>query len=140
MPKEVHYYLFSRDELHVALTLYQHARGEKIPPDAVPGVRLSGGPGGPSATLALADGDGAPRQVFDYDQDQLLGAVVLFCKAQRIPLAVRANKRVELAGDGLALVATLNAEPGVPERQGGAIRYTDQDLEAARRKALPPEE
>jgi hypothetical protein len=134
MPKEIHYILFSKEELHVALVQFQRARAEKLPTGGIPTLELSTGPEGPVAKMTIAGiGENASTQSFEFGQDQLLGAITLFCKAQRIPLAVRAEKRIEVVGDRLALLATLNAERGAPEKQDGTIRYTDQEIEAGRK-------
>jgi hypothetical protein len=135
MPKEIHYFLFSNEELHVALTQFQRARSETLPAGGIPALKLESGPGGLSARLTItATDESASRRTFEFNEQQLLGAVTLFCKSQRIPLAVRAEKRLEVVGDRLALLATVNAERGAPEKQEGTIRYTDQDLESRRRK------
>lgn len=119
MPKEIHDFVFSNEELHVALTQFQRARSETLPAGGIPSLKLESGPGGLSARLTISGTDeSASRRTFEFNEQQLLGAVTLFCKSQRIPLAVRAEKRLEAIGDRLALLATVNAERGAPEETG----------------------
>ena len=48
--------------------------------------------------------------------------LVLFCRNRRIPLATRASKRLELVGDQVALLTTLNLAAAGPRTETGSIR------------------
>jgi hypothetical protein len=133
MPKEVHYFLFSREETINALFGYYWLMTP--PPRADRGVSatLNRGEHGITAVLkidSIATGKG---EFVKFDSDQVLSALVLYCQERRIPLSARANKLLEQFGDQIALLTTLNLGSARPEASGDKVRYTDEALEASRR-------
>lgn len=133
MPKEVHYFLFSKEETINALFGYYWLMTP--PPRADRGVSatLQKGEGGISATLkvqALATGK---SDVVKLDADQVLSALVLYCQERRIPLAARAHKILEQFGEQIALLTTLNLGQARPEAASGKVRYTDEAVDASRK-------
>lgn len=131
MPKEIHYFLFTREEVFDALVRFQATRAEKLPHDAVATIKLRSDKHGVSAMI-VGQSKAKPGFSVDFDNADILGALVLFCRNRRIPLATRASKRLELVGDQIALLTTLNLAAKAPSTDTGSIRYEDDDVEARR--------
>lgn len=131
MPKEIHYFLFGREEVFDALVRFQATRAEKLPHDAVATIRLREDKGGVFAML-VGKSKAKPSFSFEYENADILGALVLYCRNRRIPLATRASKRLELVGDQVALLTTMNLSAKAPSTAAHAIRYEDDDVEARR--------
>lgn len=131
MPKEIHYFLFAREEVFDALVRFQATRSEKLPPDSVATVKLRADKHGLSGMI-VGRSKAKPSFSVDFDNADILGALVLFCRNRRIPLATRASKRLELVGDQVALLTTLNLAAAGPSTETGSIRYEDDDVEARR--------
>jgi hypothetical protein len=133
MPKEVHYFLFSREETISALFGYYWLMTP--PPRADRGVSatLQRVDGGISGVLKVESISSGKAEVVKFDPDQVLSALVLYCQERRIPLSARANKALEQFGDQIALLTTLNLGSARPESSGDRVRYTDEAMEASRR-------
>ncbi len=131
MPKEIHYFLFTREEVFNALVRFQATRAEKLPHDAVATVKLREEKGGVSAML-VGKSKTKPGFSFEYENADIVGALVLYCRNRRIPLATRASKRLELVGDQIALLTTLNLTAKAPSADALSVRYEDDDVEARR--------
>lgn len=131
MPKEIHYFLFTREEVFDALVRFQATRAEKLPHDSVATIKLREDKAGVSAMI-VGKSKAKPSFSFDFENADILGALVLFCRNRRIPLATRASKRLELVGDQVALLTTMNLTTKAPSTGTGSIRYEDDDVEARR--------
>lgn len=131
MPKEIHYFLFTREEVFDALVRFQATRAEKLPHDAVATIKLRADKTGVFAMI-VGKSKAKPSFSVDFADADILGALVLFCRSRRIPLATRASKRLELIGDQVALLTTMNLTAKAPSAAAGAIRYEDDDVEARR--------
>ena len=135
MPKEIHYFLFTREEVFDALVRFQATRAERLPHDTVATVRLIEDHQGVSAMI-VGNSKAKPNFSADFDNADILGALVLFCRNRRIPLATRASKRLELIGDQVALLTTLNVALKARSAANGSIRYEDDDDVVARRRMV----
>jgi|JI10StandDraft_1071094.scaffolds.fasta_scaffold297663_2 hypothetical protein len=131
MPKEIHYFLFAREEVFDALVRFQATRAEKLPHDAVATIKLRADKSGLFAMI-VGKSKAKPSFSVDFENADILGALVLFCRNRRIPLATRASKRLELVGDQVALLTTMNLTAKAPSAGAGTIRYEDDDVEARR--------
>ena len=133
MPKEVHYFLFSREETVNALFGYYWLMTP--PPRADRGVSasLQKSDMGITATLRVQSTATDKTEFVKFDSDQVLSALVLYCQERRIPLAARANKILEQFGEQIALMTTLNLGNARPEASGDKVRYTDDAIEASRK-------
>jgi hypothetical protein len=133
MPKEVHYFLFSREETVNALFGYYWLMTP--PPRADRGVSasLQKGDMGITATLRVQSTATDKAEFVKFDSDQVLSALVLYCQERRIPLAARANKILEQFGQQIALLTTLNLGSARPEASDDKVRYTDDAVEASRK-------
>jgi hypothetical protein len=104
MPKEVHYFLFSREETVNALFGYYWLMTP--PPRADRGVSasLQKSDMGITATLRVQSTATDKTEFVKFDSDQVLSALVLYCQERRIPLAAReqdprAVRRTDRAND-----------------------------------------
>jgi hypothetical protein len=62
----------------------------------------------------------------------VLSALILFCKSVGIPLALKAHKALDVIGDQVAMLTTVNFSYNRPEEKNGVIVYTDDELEASK--------
>src|SRR5918912_1034764 len=123
MPKEVHYFLFSREETINALFGYYWLMTP--PPRADRGVsaNLQRGDNGITGVLKVESIGTGKTDLVKFDSDQVLSALVLYCQERRIPLAARANKLLEQFGEQVALMTTLNLGSARPEASDDKVRY-----------------
>ena len=136
MTKEIHYFLFSKEEVFSALVDYQYSLARPLPKGSAATLRMIDRTDGIEAVMQCRS-EASPDEVteFTFSSTDLLAAVILYCSKGRIPMAARANKRLELLGDQLALLTTMNLDHPRPETHNNTIRYTDDAVEA-RRKAV----
>jgi hypothetical protein len=136
MTKEIHYFLFSKEEVFSALVDYQYSLARPLPKGSTATLRMTERTDGIEATVQCrSEGNPDEETELTFSSMDLLAAIILYCSKGRIPMAARANKRLELLGDQLALLTTMNLEHPRPETHNNAIRYTDDAVES-RRKAI----
>lgn len=134
MPKEVHYLLFSPAETSAALLEYVNARpcpGDRSFRFAATSALLlqSGEDGVVEAQVKLK-----PRspmhaeEVRKFAADDLLGALISFCRSRSIPVAQRGYKALEICSARLALRMTVDLDRSAPVVASGAVSYSDPDV------------
>lgn len=112
MPKELRCVFFEADEMRAALVQFLSQRGEITSFADLPRIAWVRTERGVGAEAAL--GRGPPLRV---SPEHVMAAVLLFCRRNHIPLAMRAGKRLDAFQDGLALVTVKNLN-GKPEGDG----------------------
>jgi hypothetical protein len=111
MITEIRQLIFPRDELIRALVVMRKKRGQALPAGNVIDVEYGTAKKGEitvSLNVAL-DGSGG-REVFTFDTNEIAAALIMHCIEHRIPLPAKANKSLQVIGDSLALVASLNLD------------------------------
>lgn len=104
MTAEMRHIIFDRSEVIAAIEALLKRRAQKghvIGMEIVPGAALHA-----DVRLRL-DRKGQEKRL-QIDRHELGAALVAFCRASRIPLARRAEKRLVLVGGDLALMASLD--------------------------------
>lgn len=140
MPKEVHYLLFSRDELRECLVGYVGTQraADAHGFDDIEEVSLVTGPDrSVTAQAKLRRYNSKEREERTFTADDIVSAILLFCRRRRIPLAQRAHKMVEALGDQVALMMTVDFPKQSPSVSGQDIRYTGTEAEEARGRVRP---
>src|ERR1700730_13753081 len=109
MPKEVHYFLFFREEIQQAL-LDHHALLNSDVRVAYPeALALSEKDGsGVSARLTVRGSSGNDSRELLFAPPEVLAATIQSCRTRRIPLARRSEKIVRAVGDQLVLASVIN--------------------------------
>jgi hypothetical protein len=124
MPTELRHLLFRPAEVVQAVKEYRRRMGHSLPP----GTILSCGPECDSSgeilcfrlTLVADAGAGTahPKRGDGGRQDMVIqgpalaAALILYCRDRKIPLAASAGKSLQLFGDQVCLVTTINPGRG----------------------------
>ena len=103
--KELRTIIFAAEELELAVGEHQQRSWTHFPSGSIKSIMIDNNP--TSVTIRMPNGRGGVRS-FVIDERQILSAMVEFCIKRRVPLPIRSTKRVEVIGDTLALVVTLN--------------------------------
>jgi hypothetical protein len=109
MPKEVHYFLFSVDEVKQALLDYYTLGNPASRIAYADGLQLFGTEQiGVGAKLILPGTASARPSELAFTPKEVLEAIIQYCRSRRIPLARRAEKSIRAIGDQLALASIAN--------------------------------
>src|SRR3954451_17410287 len=106
MSKEVRCIMFTSDEIQVALTHFVRCRVPSCNPYELAKVDLSERDGAVTARITLSI-DGASSGM-TLDAHELMAAILMYCRACRIPLSNRSTKKIELSEVRLVLVMSMN--------------------------------
>ena len=109
MPAEVRYVIFHLSEAVVAITEYWTRRKMPLP---IGTVVPSLNPNGLASILLKVSGDDdreAPTEI-KIETIELAAALILYCRARKIPLPATAEKSLTVVGRHLGLILTLNAD------------------------------
>lgn len=103
MPLELRYVVLSRDELGSAIAEFLYRSGRPLPPGRFRKFSLNPEDGA-DATFEIVRDHGAGPAGFEIEEQDLLSAILMFCKNNRIPIPLKADKRVKPVHDSVALV------------------------------------
>jgi hypothetical protein len=135
MPKEVHYLLFSAEELRECISDYvaTHAGSGADRYEAVRDITLYETPeGGVGARVKLRKSDTKESEEREFVASDVVSALLMSCRKLGIPVAQRAHKAAEAFGDQIALMMTVDFLKEAPIVSGQEVRYTGADAEEAR--------
>ena len=108
MTIEVRCIIFSAEEVNAAAVTLLCRRDRNLDPNQIRMIEVLPTPGiEPVGRVWLHTDDRRPHLVIETAD--LMTALLLACRQRRIPLPVRAAKRLECTGSGVALVATIGA-------------------------------
>jgi hypothetical protein len=130
MPKEVRHILFTPEELLRAI-MEQAMQGRPATAQTADSfhLELAADPRGDvAARIIRRRGGGRSIMEWDVTRQDLHQVLLALCRGARIPLPVRGDKRLGLAGANLCLTVVTGAHPGPPMLGKGAIRYADPEL------------
>lgn len=120
MVQEVRSILFTAEECHAAVTKLLVLRVRGLRPEQVMALDLMRGDVTARATIRIATA--ATSHLLTTDD--LMSAVLLFCRSACIPLSTRSNKRLSIIAGCLALTTSINLPTAAPMVDGGAIVHT----------------
>jgi hypothetical protein len=138
MPKEVHYLLFSNDELRECLSDYltSHAASGAERYEIVQEVALFETPeGGVGARIKLRKLQNNEPDEREFVASDMVRALLLYCGKLDIPIAQRAHKATEAFGKQIALMMTVDFPKRPPTVSDRQVRYTGADAQEARSRA-----
>ena len=112
MPTEHRCIEFSRQEVLTAIAEYNKVTSAKIPPGTLKHITFKDD-GGIVAEMEFYDVDG---KGFTHvlKEKHLAAALLSFCLREKIPMARRAEKSLQIMGDSLALNLVIRAKPPAP--------------------------
>lgn len=105
MAQEVRSILFSAAETHVAVTQFLIQRIRGFSPDLIERVEVSLRDGTVRATVRFCAGLSTTRAL---DPNELMTALLLYCRKARIPLSTRSQKRLGVTNGCLSLTTAIN--------------------------------
>src|SRR5690349_10885695 len=132
MPKEINYLVFSNEELSAAITGLRRSQGNPLPGDTVERLTTRKTETSFQVTAWVKTNRSGKVIPVMVDPHEVLSALILFCKSVGIPLALKAHKALDVFGDQVAMLSTVNFSYNRPEEKNGAIVYTDDELEAGK--------
>jgi len=130
MPKEVRHILFTADEILNAI-VEEAARGRADGQAGADRFRLdlAVGPGGEAmARVVRPARPGRVALSWEVQSQDLHMLLLRLCRRARVPLPLRAQRRIEVLGQGLCLTLTMGGQIGPPTVLPGAISYVDPEL------------
>ena len=132
MPKQVRCLVFSNEELSAAITGLRRSQGNPLPGDTVERLTTRKTETSFQVTVWVKTNRSGKVILVIVDPHEVLSALILFCKSVGIPLALKAHKALDVIGDQVAMLATVNFSYSRPEEKNGVIVYTDDELEASK--------
>jgi hypothetical protein len=118
MASEIRHILFQPPEVVHAVGEYLRRVGRPVPRGEVLRSRVDGGSGNTPLRITITIGTTTPSPVFGVKPEEervviegadLTAALILACRAKRIPLPSRATKSLQLFGEQVALVFKMAA-------------------------------
>lgn len=135
MPKEVRHILFSPSELLRAImeqvSREQATRGRPATAQTADSfnLELAADPRGDVvARIIRQRAGGRSTMSWEVSRQDLHQVLLTLCQGSRIPLPVRGDKRLGLAGPNLCLTVVTGADPGPPMVTSGTVSYADPAL------------
>jgi|SRR4051812_19624004 hypothetical protein len=132
MPREINYLAFSTEELSAAIAVFRRSQGNPLPGDTVERLTIRTVEKSFQVAALVKDSRSGKMTVIMVESHEVLSALILFCKHAGIPLSLKAHKGLDVIGDQVAMLTTLNFSYSRPEEKNGAIVYTDDELEASK--------
>ena len=120
MVQEVRSILFNAEECHAAATTLLVMRVRGLRPEQVVGLEFGSAV---TACATLRTSAGAETTHLLTSED-LMSAVLLFCRRAHIPLSTRSHKRLTLIAGCLALTTSINLRAAAPIVDRGTILHT----------------
>lgn len=109
MVAEVRYVVFSTQELSRALlTAYQSRGGPNaLPSGTVHSITQDSRPG-VKVTITIAPDRSSEPILLDWNEDEVLSALVGYCRSTNIPLPAASSKQLGRIRNSVCLIITLN--------------------------------
>ena len=125
MAQEVRSILFTEEEIHTAVTELLMLRIRGLVPHQVARVAVHVRDGVVRATVHFSKELGAKRVI---DPNELMSAVLTYCRKARIPLSNRAQKRLGVLNGCLSLTTSLNLIAIAPWIEGDTVFHAAPGL------------
>ena len=106
MASELRQIVFEAAEVASAMSIYHRKMKKPLVNGVVNSVALTE-KGAVSARIEIADVDGNKAH-YVLASNELMAALILFCRENRIPLPSKANKRLTVFDGKLSAILTLN--------------------------------
>jgi len=120
VPSEARYIVFSRVELTAAIRQYFAKTGRGLPIGQCRKLHLSI-EASIVAHLEIVEDRNDRIHEIPVDSDQVMSALILYCKDEGIPLPLHATKVLQMAGSNICLYILKNL-PAAVAPAGGALQ------------------
>ena len=124
MTKEVRYMLFSNEELYQALTLHLRSRNFELPKGFLKSIQI-GETGMPVIALTYVCDKGGDL-AFRFDNQEVLGALIGYCRHFHIPLPSKGAKTLEIKDGSIGLLSTMNFKTQTTSPSGSCMTFDSQ--------------
>lgn len=123
MTLEVRYIMFAPEEMRRAIIAFVLKEGYTDTPDDIVAMNINS-----DVRDALSVDVQVRRaktiKAMNISSEHLVGAMLLYCRAHRIPVPSRAQKKIERSSDGITLVLTTDPEQRKPVVAHDHVAYT----------------
>jgi len=106
--KELRYLLFSNEELYLALTAALRARNSGMLRGFLKNLTI-GDAGKPDISVSYVNDKGV-EQVHRFDDQDVVSALIVYCRQNRIPLSAKAAKSLEMYDGTICLLCKLTVK------------------------------
>ena len=107
MVAEVRYVIFTTQELSRALIASHQKKGETLPSGTIHSITQDSRPG-VKVTITIAPDREADHILLDWTEEEVLSALVAYCRGNNIPLPASSSKQLGTIRHSLCLVITMN--------------------------------
>ncbi len=107
MVAEVRYVIFSTQELSRALITAHQGKGGALPSGTVHSITQDSRPG-VKVSITIAPDRSSEPIMLDWTEDEVLSALVGFCRSTNIPLPASSSKQLGRIRNSLCLIITIN--------------------------------
>jgi hypothetical protein len=121
VPSEIRHLLFHESEVVSALAEFHRRAKDPLPSGTVARFALFDQPSVRVEIEIVRDETGEKRKPIVVEKERLAAALILHCKAKKIPLPASAIKVLRIAQNQLALVVTIGATPEEADKLGRTI-------------------
>jgi hypothetical protein len=140
MTMEVRYIMFAPEEVRRAVTAFILKEGYVDTPDDILAANINSEVQD-ALSVNVKIRRSTTNRTINISSEHLIGAMLLYCRAHRIPVPSRARKKVERSSDGLTLVLTTDLDQKKPVVANGHVAYTGianyaQESSEARRELV----
>ena len=118
MVQEVRSILFTAEECQAAVATLLVMRVRDLRPEQIVGLEFGAMASNARATLR---NDAGAQIAYVLTAEDLMSAVLLFCRRAHIPLSTRSHKRLSLIAGCLALTTSINLRSATPKVDNGSI-------------------
>lgn len=123
MTLEVRYIMFAPEEVRRALTAFALKEGYAGTPDDILTAKINSEVQD-AVSVNMQVRRSTTSRTINISSQHLIGAMLLYCRAHRIPVPSRAQKTVERSGDSLTLVLTTDLNQKKPVVTNNHVAYT----------------
>jgi hypothetical protein len=140
MTLEVRYIMFAPEEVRRAVTAFALKEGYADTPDDILTANINSEVQD-AVSMNVQVRRATTNRTINISSEHLIGAMLLYCRAHRIPVPSRAQKKIERSSDGLTLVLTTDLHQKKPVVAHDHVAYTGianyaQESSEARRELV----
>jgi hypothetical protein len=123
MTMEVRYIMFAPEEVRRAVTAFILKEGYVDTPDDILAANINSEVQD-ALSVNVKIRRSTTNRTINISSEHLIGAMLLYCRAHRIPVPSRAQKKIERSSDGITLVLTTDPEQRKPVVAHDHVAYT----------------
>ena len=114
MISEVRYLMFDEQDLLRAMIEYRKSKNQPLPAGAIAGIKIQRKQT-MICTVSIHEDETGKKTDIIFTNDIMRAALISYCLYKRIPLPVRAEKDLQVFGERVGLLVSLNLTEGESE-------------------------